>query len=468
MSESLISFFQSTTASASAIRSPPPSGWSDRSCVGAGSAYAELVSKSARSSRPSSWSGRLERESAVSSEISWRSVSSASDCSIVCMPRWCSGLHDRVDLLDLPLADEVPCRVVGEQDLERGNAAVAVARREQRLRDDALERAGDLHAHLLLLRGREDVDDAVDRARGALRVQRAEHEVAGLGRREGGRDRLEVAHLADEDHVGVLAQRRAQALGEVRRVEADLALVDDALLVPVHELDGVLDREDVLGARAVDLVDERRERRRLPRSGRAGDEHEAARLLRELVQRRRQAELLERLDRLGDEAEGAAERAALEVDVDAEAREPGDAVREVELALDLEVLLLLGREDLVQQLLRVVGLERLELLEPLDVAVHSDRGLRAHAQVQVGGAARHHLLQQIVDRVRPHPSLVRAIGSAMGVLEYAAVARSGGVGITRSGLCPVSAAVDERWAASTQDRRRTQLHAGTSTAAGVR
>jgi hypothetical protein len=87
-------------------------------------------------------------------------------------------------------------------------------------------------------------------------VQGREDEVAGLGRGQRGRDRLEVAHLAEEDHVGVLAERGAERLGEARRVDADLALVDDAALVPVHELDRVLDREDVLGALAVDLVDQ--------------------------------------------------------------------------------------------------------------------------------------------------------------------------------------------------------------------
>ena len=110
--------------------------------------------------------------------------------------------------------------------------------------------------------------------------------MAGLGRGERGCDRLEVAHLADEDHVGVLAERCAQALGEARRVEPDLALVDDAALVLVDELDRVLDREDVLGARAVHLVDQRRERRRLARAGWAGDQDEAARLLGELVEGR--------------------------------------------------------------------------------------------------------------------------------------------------------------------------------------
>ena len=97
--------------------------------------------------------------------------------------------------------------------------------------------------------GREDVDDAVDRLRRVLRVQRREDEVAGLSGGQRGRDRLEVAHLADEDHVGVLAQRGAQREGEGRGVGAELALVDHALLVRVQELDRVLDGHDVLFAR---------------------------------------------------------------------------------------------------------------------------------------------------------------------------------------------------------------------------
>ena len=99
--------------------------------------------------------------------------------------------------------------------------------------------------------GGEDVDDPVDRLGGRLGVQRGEDEVAGLSGGQRGRDRLEVAHLADEDHVGVLAQRGFERDREVGRVGADLALVDDALLCAVQELDRVLDREDVLLALAL-------------------------------------------------------------------------------------------------------------------------------------------------------------------------------------------------------------------------
>ncbi len=80
----------------------------------------------------------------------------------------------------------------------------------------------------------------------ALGVERAEDEVAGLGRGERRRDRLEVAHFAEEDHVGVLAKRGAERQAEARRVGADLALVDDARLVPVQKLDRILDRDDVV------------------------------------------------------------------------------------------------------------------------------------------------------------------------------------------------------------------------------
>src|SRR5207245_529635 len=168
--ESLMSFFQSTIAYASATRRPPSGG-----CCCSASAFSVPRSKPERSSSPSSWSGRLDRDIATSAVMIRRSTSAERACSSVCM-------------------------------------------------------------HL---------------------------GVPGVGGGDAGRDRLGVAHLAEQDHVGVLAESGAQRLAERDRVGADLALVDYAALVLVHELDRVLDREDVIGARAVDLVDDRRERRRL-------------------------------------------------------------------------------------------------------------------------------------------------------------------------------------------------------------
>jgi hypothetical protein len=67
----------------------------------------------------------------------------------------------------------------------------------------------------------------------------------------------------------------------------------------VQVLDRVLDRDHVLVALAVDLVEHRGERRRLARAGRARDEHQAARLVADLRDHRRQAQLLEASDLVG-------------------------------------------------------------------------------------------------------------------------------------------------------------------------
>ena len=157
-----------------------------------------------------------------------------------------------------------------------GQRPVPSLLRDQALGDRGLQHRGELQADLLLLVRREHRDDAVDGFGRVERVQRREHQVAGLGGVQRRLDRFHVAHFADEDDVGVLAQGAAQRVGERSRVDADLALVDDALVVAVQVFDRVLDGDDVRGAVGVDVVDHRRERRGLAAAGRAGDEHEAA------------------------------------------------------------------------------------------------------------------------------------------------------------------------------------------------
>jgi hypothetical protein len=111
--------------------------------------------------------------------------------------------------------------------------------------------------------GGEHVDHPVDGLGGVLGVQRGEDEVAGLGGGQGGGDRLQVPHLADQDDVGVLAQDMLEGAGERVRVLPDLPLVHHSPLVLVEELDRVLDRHDVDGATRVDQVDETGQRRAL-------------------------------------------------------------------------------------------------------------------------------------------------------------------------------------------------------------
>src|SRR5678815_3575087 len=101
---------------------------------------------------------------------------------------------------------------------------------------------------------REYGDDAVDGLRGIERVQCREHQVTSLGGEERRLNGFEVAHLTDQDNVGILSKRAAQRVAERPRIDADLALVDDRALVPMEVLDRVLDGHDVRGTRRVDPV----------------------------------------------------------------------------------------------------------------------------------------------------------------------------------------------------------------------
>ena len=212
--------------------------------------------------------------------------------------------------------------------------------------------------------------------------------MAGLGGLEGDLCRLGVAELADEDDVRVLAQHAAERLAEALGVEPDLALVHDAPLVAVEDLDRVFDRDDVLAALRVDVVEHRRERRRLPRARRAGDEYEAAVLLREPPDARRQVQLREVRDFVRDDAEHERDRAALAEAVHAEARKPRLGIRDVELAdLVEDVCPRRGGGDRVEHRSEVCLDERRLLGERRELAVEPQHRRLPHLQVDVAGAS---------------------------------------------------------------------------------
>ena len=223
-------------------------------------------------------------------------------------------------------------RIVGLEDLEDRQAAARLDR-NQPLRDEVAERRGQARPHGLLVAGVEGADDAVHRFRRVDRVQRREHQVTGLGRGQRDLDRLAIAHLADQDDLRRLAQRRAQRQRKSRRVAVQLALVDRALLVQVQELDRVLDGDDVVGARLVDQVDDRRQRRGLAGAGRAGDQHDTVLQRGDLGEPRRQLQLLERRDVRRNHPHDDREAAALPEHVDAEPRALGQGVGQIAGAL---------------------------------------------------------------------------------------------------------------------------------------
>ena len=85
----------------------------------------------------------------------------------------------------------------------------------------------------------------------------------------------------------------------------------------------------MVGARLVDVVDERGERRRLARPGRPRDEDEPLREVAEPHDRLGQVELLRREDLDRNLAEDGADAVPVAKDVDAEAGDAGDLVGEV-------------------------------------------------------------------------------------------------------------------------------------------
>ena len=224
-------------------------------------------------------------------------------------PELLAGLHRRVDLVDLLLADHVPDRRGRNQDLHGESAAAAVTPRDEELVEDGLEHERQLGPHLGLLVRREDVDDPVDRLRARVRVQRREGEVPRLRDRQRRLDRLQVPHLPDEHDVRVLPKDVLQGGREGVRVAPDLALVHERLLVLVQVLEGVLDGDDVNVTLPVDAVEHGRHRGRLPVSGRPGHQDEPLVLLDQLgADLGREPELLEALGLMGDGADRHARR----------------------------------------------------------------------------------------------------------------------------------------------------------------
>ena len=142
---------------------------------------------------------------------------------------------------------------------------------------------------------REEVDDPVDGLLGVGGVQSRHHEVTGFRSGERRLDGFGVAHLTDQDDVGVLTHGGAQCCRPVGSVGAEFTLVDDGHLVVMDDFDRVLDRQDVNGTGLVDRVDHRGEGRGLAGARGAGDQHQTARFQRQRADHRREAEGLQGL-----------------------------------------------------------------------------------------------------------------------------------------------------------------------------
>ncbi len=262
------------------------------------------------------------------------------------------------------------------------------------LAHDAFQHQRQLRPNLGLLVGRKHVNDAVDGRGRRVGVQRAEGQVAGFGDAQRGFDGFQIAHFADQHHVRVFTESGAQRVGEALGVGVQLALVDHAILVHVHEFDRVLNGEDVVVTLGVDLVDHGGQRGGLARSGGTRDQHQAARLVAHLADHRRQSQLVERLDLERNQTEDGRSGAALIEDVGAEAGQTFQAEGEVEFEVFLEAVLLRVGHHAVGQLL---GFRRRHLrqVQRHQVSVDADLRRRVGGEVKIAASHLQHSFQQI-------------------------------------------------------------------------
>ena len=137
------------------------------------------------------------------------------------------------------------------------------------------KRVGEADADLLLLLGLEHAEDAVDGLAGVNGVEGAHDQVAGFGGAEADFHRFAVAHFADQDDFGGLAQGGAQAGGKGAEIAAHFALVEGGFFLRMDKFHRVFQGDDVDGLGFVDLVEHGGQGGGFAGAGRAGDEDEA-------------------------------------------------------------------------------------------------------------------------------------------------------------------------------------------------
>jgi hypothetical protein len=174
------------------------------------------------------------------------------------------------------------------------------------------------------------------------------------------------------------------------------AWVDDRLLVLVQVLDRVLDGEDVARGGAVAVVDHRRQRGRLARTGGADQQHQAARGHDDVLEHLRQLQFLDAGDGAADGADHHAHLAALLEHVDAEAA--GILQRQghvqFQVALELRHLALVHQRvgDLLDHARREAG-----VAQGVQLSLHLDVDRSPRGQEHVRGVLLRHQLQEIAD-----------------------------------------------------------------------
>ena len=164
----------------------------------------------------------------------------------------------------------------------------------------------------------------------------------------------------------------------------------------MHELDGVLDSEDVPVLVLVLVVDHGSKCGGFARAGGARDEYHTPRIIRDVLEDVRAVKLFESQDFGRDGPEDSAGAAVLVKGVYAKSGEPGDLERKVRLEKLLVVFALLVVHDVVNEIMNGLVLQRRHVYAP-HVAVHANHGRQSGRQMHVGGAVFHRECEQLAN-----------------------------------------------------------------------
>src|SRR5438132_9376220 len=150
-----------------------------------------------------------------------------------------------------------------------------------------------------------------------------------VGGAHGGAETERVAHFANHDDVWILPQNVLERVMKRERVQANLALFDNALVVFKNIFDGIFERDDVFFEAGIDVLDHRGQSCRFATTRRAGHQHNAAGRLSDFSDLLEEAELLKAWhDRL-DVTHRQAPLAALLKEICAEAANPRNEIRKI-------------------------------------------------------------------------------------------------------------------------------------------
>ncbi len=154
-------------------------------------------------------------------------------------------------------------------------------------------------------------------------------EVTGFGGLEGDLNGFAIAHFADENDFGRLAQSGAEGQRKRRRIAVEFALVNGGLLVLVQELDGVFDGKDVKGLVRVHFIDDGGERGRFSRSRGAGHQDDASLEVDDFFQLGREIQLFKAGNAVRNHAHHDGAASSLAKNIHTEAGDTGKSVGKI-------------------------------------------------------------------------------------------------------------------------------------------